>query len=116
MDRAIAWYASLFTYLLSRHPDIANLEIFVIQDEAVPESLKNILLVMANGKYLVPPTEDPSKEKLWVETKKRLQRFLPDLFEEIFPSVPEEMKTERKASLAPEAAKTRQEDDSVDGD
>ncbi|PGH26999.1 hypothetical protein AJ80_01383 [Polytolypa hystricis UAMH7299] len=54
-------------------------------EEAVPESLKNILLVMADGGYLVPPSEDPSKEKLWVETQKRLDRFLPNLFSEIFP-------------------------------
>ncbi|EEP80403.1 conserved hypothetical protein [Uncinocarpus reesii 1704] len=57
--------------------------------EAVPESLKNILLVMADGGYLVPPSVDESKEKIWVETQKRLDRFLPDLFKEIFPPTPE---------------------------
>jgi brefeldin A-resistance guanine nucleotide exchange factor 1 len=57
-----------------------------LQEEAVPESLKNILLVMADGGYLAPPSEDPSKEKIWVETRKRLERFLPDLFTEIFPN------------------------------
>lgn len=41
---------------------------------------------MADGGYLAPPSEDPSKEKLWVETRKRLERFLPDLFAEIFPN------------------------------
>ena len=55
------------------------------QEEAIPESLKNILLLMANGGYLVPPTQDPSKEQIWTETRKRLERFLPDLFQEIFP-------------------------------
>ncbi|OAX83989.1 hypothetical protein ACJ72_01652 [Emergomyces africanus] len=59
-------------------------------EEAVPESLKNILLVMADGGYLAPPAEDPSKEKIWVETQKRLDRFLPRLFAEIFPFKPEE--------------------------
>lgn len=56
-------------------------------DEAVPESLKNILLVMSSDNYLVPPsqTEDAAKQKLWTETRKRLQRFLPELFDEIFP-------------------------------
>ncbi|KAJ5177882.1 SEC7-like alpha orthogonal bundle [Penicillium coprophilum] len=58
--------------------------------EAVPESLKNILLVMADGGYLVSPSQDPSKEEIWVETRKRLGRFLPDLFSEIFPDVPNE--------------------------
>ncbi|WEW60968.1 GDP/GTP exchange factor for ARF [Emydomyces testavorans] len=59
-------------------------------EEAVPESLKNILLIMADGGYLAPPSKDPSKEKIWVETQKRLDRFLPDLFKEIFPSASEE--------------------------
>jgi brefeldin A-resistance guanine nucleotide exchange factor 1 len=53
--------------------------------EAIPESLKNILLVMADGGHLVPPSQDSSKEPIWTETKKRLERFLPDLFKEIFP-------------------------------
>ncbi len=49
------------------------------QEEAVLESLKNILLVMSSSEYLVPPSKDPSQEKLWVETWKRIDRFLPDL-------------------------------------
>jgi brefeldin A-resistance guanine nucleotide exchange factor 1 len=48
--------------------------------------VKNILLVMADSGYLMrPPTQDPTKEKIWVETSKRLDRFLPDLFTDIFP-------------------------------
>jgi brefeldin A-resistance guanine nucleotide exchange factor 1 len=42
-----------------------------------------MMLVMAKDGYLVPPSEDPSKEKLWVETWKRLDRFLPDLRKEL---------------------------------
>ena len=57
----------------------------MIQEEAVPESLKNILLVMANGGYLVPPEEDPDKKLLWEETWKRLDRFLPEMYREIYP-------------------------------
>lgn len=53
------------------------------QEEAVPESLKNILLVMSSSGYLVPLSADPSQEKLWVETWKRLDRFLPDLRKEL---------------------------------
>ena len=34
---------------------------------------------MSSSGFLVPPLEDPSQEKLWVETWKRLDRFLPDL-------------------------------------
>jgi brefeldin A-resistance guanine nucleotide exchange factor 1 len=58
---------------------------YLLQAEAIPESLKNILLVMADGGHLVPPSQDSSKEPIWTETKKRLERFLPDLFKEIFP-------------------------------
>ncbi|RYP26929.1 hypothetical protein DL768_011490 [Monosporascus sp. mg162] len=48
-------------------------------EEAVPENLKNILLFMSSSGYLVPPSKDPSQEKLWIETWKRIDRFLPDL-------------------------------------
>jgi brefeldin A-resistance guanine nucleotide exchange factor 1 len=57
-------------------------------EEAIPESIKNIILVMADQGHLAPPHQDPSKENIWTETKKRLERFLPDLFEEVFPDVP----------------------------
>ncbi|EON60989.1 hypothetical protein W97_00199 [Coniosporium apollinis CBS 100218] len=85
-------------------------------EEAVPESLKNILLVMSSGGYLVPPDQDPEQAELWNETWKRLNRFLPNLFEELFP---EEAKkpppgavkmAERPAearSPAPEASEVR---------
>jgi golgi-specific brefeldin A-resistance guanine nucleotide exchange factor 1 len=53
------------------------------QEEAVPENLKNLLLFMASSGYLVPPSDDPSKAKLWVETWKRIDRFLPDLKAEL---------------------------------
>jgi golgi-specific brefeldin A-resistance guanine nucleotide exchange factor 1 len=38
---------------------------------------------MASSGYLVPPAKDPSKEKLWTETWKRIDRFLPDLRSEL---------------------------------
>ena len=38
---------------------------------------------MSSSGYLVPPDQDPSHEKLWVETWKRLDRFLPDLKKEL---------------------------------
>lgn len=34
---------------------------------------------MASSGYLVSPKKDGSKEKLWSETWKRIDRFLPDL-------------------------------------
>ncbi|KAI9649617.1 GDP/GTP exchange factor for ARF [Ciborinia camelliae] len=52
-------------------------------EEAVPESLKNVLLVMSSSGYLVPHSQDEAQEKLWTETWKRIDRFLPDLRKEI---------------------------------
>ena len=43
------------------------------------ENLKNVVLFMASSGYLVSPRQEPSKQKLWVETWKRIDRFLPDL-------------------------------------
>ncbi|KAL4942541.1 hypothetical protein BDV06DRAFT_222063 [Aspergillus oleicola] len=68
-------------------------------EEAIPESIKNIVLVMADVGHLVPPSQDPSKENIWTETKKRLDRTLPDLFKEIFPDAPKE--TEKPPASAP---------------
>jgi brefeldin A-resistance guanine nucleotide exchange factor 1 len=38
---------------------------------------------MSSSGYLVPKSQDPAQEKLWVETWKRLDRFLPDLRKEL---------------------------------
>ncbi|KAL1645158.1 GDP/GTP exchange factor for ARF [Diplodia intermedia] len=54
-------------------------------EEAVPESLKNILLVMSSGGYLASPDEKPEQEELWRETWTKLDRFLPNLMSEVFP-------------------------------
>jgi golgi-specific brefeldin A-resistance guanine nucleotide exchange factor 1 len=45
----------------------------------VPENLKNVLLIMSSNGYLVPPSQNPEREELWNETWKRIDRFLPDL-------------------------------------
>ncbi|KAI5861656.1 hypothetical protein GGS23DRAFT_576035 [Durotheca rogersii] len=58
-------------------------------EEAVPENLKNVLLFMASSGYLVPPSKNPSQEQLWVETWKRIDRFLPDLRNELALDEPE---------------------------
>ena len=54
-----------------------------VQEEAVPENLKNVLLFMSSSGCLVPPSQDPRQEKLWTETWKRIDRFLPDLRKEL---------------------------------
>ena len=56
-------------------------------EEAVPESLKNILLVMADGGFIQPPSDGLPPTELWNETCKRVDRFLPSLIVEIFPHV-----------------------------
>ncbi|KAF9869222.1 Sec7 domain-containing protein [Colletotrichum karsti] len=48
-------------------------------EEAVRENLKNVVLFLASSGYLVAPSKDSSKENLWNETWKRIDRFLPDL-------------------------------------
>lgn len=54
-------------------------------EEAVPESLKNILLVMADGGFLIPPKRGEKPSQLWTETSKKVDRFLPGLVPELFP-------------------------------
>jgi brefeldin A-resistance guanine nucleotide exchange factor 1 len=44
-----------------------------------------MLLVLSNGGYLAPPDESPDREQLWNETWKRINRFQPNLFTELFP-------------------------------
>jgi len=71
-------------------------------DEAIPESLKNIVLVMASGGYLVPPSggggggggsgsggRTQVQRRLWEVTSKRLEAFLPGLLEQVFPGAGE---------------------------
>jgi len=63
-------------------------------DEAIPESLKNIVLVMASGGYLVPPSgggggRSQVQRRLWEVTAKRLEAFLPGLLEQVFPGAGE---------------------------
>lgn len=50
---------------------------------------------MSSQGILVPPSENKEHEALWNETWKRLERFLPHLFAEIFP---EEAKKPRSAA------------------
>ncbi len=64
-----------------------------------------MLLVMSNGGYLVPPSssssspESPKQESLWNETWKRINRFQPSLFAELFP---EEAKKPQKPRVSRE--------------
>lgn len=59
-------------------------------EEAVGEGVKNVLLVLGDGGYLVRPKAgqkelDEMRSQLWRETYRRLEIFLPGLMVEIFP-------------------------------
>ncbi|KAK4617730.1 hypothetical protein CLAFUW4_12238 [Fulvia fulva] len=76
--------------------------------EAVPESLKNILLVMSSGGYMVPPPKEEEydertelQQQLWSETRERLGRFLPELMGEVFPDAPVGERRKEKESELP---------------
>jgi brefeldin A-resistance guanine nucleotide exchange factor 1 len=83
-------------------------------EEAVPESLKNILLVMADGGFIQPPVDGHPRTELWDETCKRVDRFLPDLIGDIFPKVnappPEPEPEIGKEPAAPEKETVREEE------
>lgn len=67
---------------------------------------------MADGGYLVPPSQDPSKEEIWVETRKRLGRFLPDLFAEIFPDSSQESEKPQSSTVSSPVQTNEKEQDS----
>jgi hypothetical protein len=77
------------------------------QEEAVSENLKNMLLVMSNGGYLAPPDEKPEQEELWNETWKRVNRFLPNFFAELFP---EEAGKPKRSKEVPTREKAKEEE------
>ena len=60
------------------------------QYEAIPESLKNVLLVMNASGILVPPAEldtrDQRQKSMWAATQERIDRFIPGFLGEIIPS------------------------------
>ena len=83
-------------------------------EEAVPESLKNILLVMADGGFIQPPVDGQPRTELWDETCKRVDRFLPDLIGEIFPNAnapPPAPETEKEPAAAEKQTSGEQERD-----
>lgn len=70
--------------------------------------MKNILLVMSSSEYLVPPSKDPSQERLWVETWKRIDRFLPDLRKDLNLDAPQEnTKTDERVAEVPQETETK---------
>src|SRR5437868_9187745 len=77
--------------------------------EAVPESLKNMLLVMATSGVINPPgtAQSPtatitSKQpvELWDVTWEKVNKFLPNLKDELFPPPPPEETPPKSSSLS----------------
>lgn len=89
--------------------------------EAVPESLKNILLVMSGDGYLVAPPSKGAKDErtelqvvLWRETEEKLGRFLPELMVEVFPERP--AAPEKAADATPPQAESKsQKEEEAEG-
>jgi brefeldin A-resistance guanine nucleotide exchange factor 1 len=52
---------------------------------------------MSSSGYLVPPSQNPAHKKLWLETWKRLDRFLPELRKELDIDEPEDKGQPSKA-------------------
>jgi len=63
--------------------------------EAVPESLKNVVLVMNASEILVRPTEShptsAPQTELWQTTHERMEKFLPGFLDDLLPSPPPEV-------------------------
>jgi brefeldin A-resistance guanine nucleotide exchange factor 1 len=74
-----------------------------VQYEAVPESLKNVLLVMSASGFLLPPHDERTEEQaiLWDATFERIQPFLPDLKGESLPTTSDFSLTIRADDLFP---------------
>jgi brefeldin A-resistance guanine nucleotide exchange factor 1 len=56
---------------------------------------------MSSSGYLIPPSQNPDHEKLWVETWKRIDRFLPDLKKDLDLEAPKEIEKPPMSPLPP---------------
>lgn len=71
----------------------------VFQYEAVPESLKNVVLVMNAVGILVPPSSvdnderDERQRTLWTATQERMERFLPGFLGDVIAPPPSPLST-----------------------
>lgn len=87
-------------------------------NEAVPESLKNILLVMASGGYLVPPQTDEERTEqqaqIWTATWERLEKFLPGLMPELFPGAGKEAPPPPKGEEPEETASEKEGEKTIE--
>jgi brefeldin A-resistance guanine nucleotide exchange factor 1 len=80
--------------------------------EAVPETLKNVLLVMASAEHLIPPPATADKEErteqqqqIWTETWTRTEKFMPGLMPELFPDAGKEPAPAAQSAQVPSNGK-----------
>lgn len=83
--------------------------------EAIPESLKNMLLVMHTAGILHQTEEEEEDSQLWKLTWDRIDSFLPSLREEVFKTHENESRVSRDSSPASEShqQQTPSHDDAV---
>lgn len=77
--------------------------------EAIPESLKNMLLVMSSTGVLTPTSN------LWEPTWRTINVFLPNLKEELFPDPPSTVPTNTQSSPTAPISLVEQEQPSFEG-
>ncbi|KAJ1307233.1 hypothetical protein OPQ81_001347 [Rhizoctonia solani] len=79
--------------------------------EAVPESLKNVLLVLNASGLLLPPTTPETRtelqQELWQDTVLRIDAFLPGLMEDLFPPPPPEPEPQPEPEPSAPASETQ---------
>lgn len=73
---------------------------------------------MLDGGYLTPPSEHTKGSEIWDETWKRVDRFLPDLYAQIFPetSAPPPPPPTSVSTTQPTEETTPQHDEEPTGD
>ncbi len=78
----LPWFAPLWLTILDFMQRFIGAASSDLLADAVPESLKNMLLVMDTAGIFFSP--DGSTTELWSMTKEKLDTFLPQLMEELF--------------------------------
>lgn len=74
-----------------------------------------MLLVLSNGGYLAPPDEKPEQEKMWNETWKKVNRFLPQFFEDLFPEEAGKPRKEKEIPVRERKEAEHNEKEGVEG-
>ena len=70
-------------------------------EEAIPESLKNILLVMVDGAYLKPPQGNEEPSAMWEQTRSRVDRIMPGFLQGLLESAKQDSEASRAEKGTP---------------